>query len=733
MPDFSDHADVLIKLQTAQGADHDNREMARESHDFIDEPDGQWEDNVLGGHDSRKPRFTFDMTEPIINQISGELKKSDFDIQIRPAGGEASKDDAATLDGLIRNIENISNATTIFNQAGKKVITAGIDGWQVVQRFVDHNSFDQDLIIEPIPDFLNSVWFDANAKRQDKADAGHGFVLEGLTQEVYDEEHPEGSGISVGDDRTRTLRHDQKDEVIIGQIYYIKEEDRKLFLMTDGSVLEDNEDFEKIRDELAEQGITVKQERNRPKRVVFSRLFDGGDWLNEEQRTVFSWIPIIPTYGNYKITERQQLYRGVTRKLMDSQRVFNYSMSRQIAEGALAPIAKFWMTLKQTLGFEDTLATLNTNHDPVQLYNPDPTAPGPPMQTGGAQINPGLSQTTASMSDMMNRTAGMFAANMGDNPGLQSGVAIKRLQDKGDTGTVDWFESQEIAICHTARILIDAIPKVYDTEREVRILAEDGSFSMMTLNEMVFDDESGEMVRKNDLSKGTYDVVCSSGPSFQSKQDEAQAGILEYAAVDPTIIELGRDILLNNTTTPGMDKIAERAREQMFRNGLIPQSQWTEDEKAIAEAQAAQAAQEPEGPSPEEMIGQAEIIKAQNEQAKTQISVQEKSANIQLAGQKHQLDVAKFQQGAADDAEKLDQSEGKQQFEQFIAMQKLGMEQQQLQMQQVTAAINDLNTQVQTMQGIREASGVDVITGPGIADNFITQSDIVTDTQEDIT
>ncbi|MES0328164.1 MAG: hypothetical protein ABUK13_08235, partial [Gammaproteobacteria bacterium] len=111
MPDFSDHSKAIELLETAQGADHDNREAAREAHLFLDKRDGQWEPFWWNAN-SGKPRYTFDLSNPIVDQISGEMEQADFDIKVKPAGGEATKDIAQTFDGLIRNIENISSATS---------------------------------------------------------------------------------------------------------------------------------------------------------------------------------------------------------------------------------------------------------------------------------------------------------------------------------------------------------------------------------------------------------------------------------------------------------------------------------------------------------------------------------------------------------------------------------------------------------------------------------------------
>jgi len=636
-------------LTATQDADSDNRDAGREAHLFIDKRDGQWEPywwNASAG----RPRYTFDMTGPIVDAVSGEMEQADFDISIRPAGGDSSKDSAKLLDGLIRNIENISNAKDIFNLAGRSMVTAGIDGWQVKQKYVDDDSFDQDLVIEPIANFIDSVWF-GPFKKPDASDANWCVVLEAIPKVDYDEKYPDGSGKSVGDNRLSQAYFNKEDQIVIGNIYYITHKMREILQMTSGRVLE-AEEAEAILDELAEQGETVKSTRRRAKATVKSRLFDGGGWLNDEQDTVFSTIPIVPTIGNFKVFENKLLYRGVVEKLLDAQRVFNYSKSREIEEGALAPRAKYWLTEKQMEGHEDTLATLNTNADPVQTFNHDPESPGTPQQNGGAMINPGLQTISADMRSVFQQVSGLYAANMGDNPGLQSGVALKQLQKKGDIGKIMFFKSQERAICRTARILLDAIPAVYSSERQIRILNEDGTFDMKVINQPVRDEQTGSMVTANDLSMGKYDVTCSAGASFQNRQQETVAAITEIAQVDPSAIQMGSDILFSNLPSPGMDLLAERKRKQLFEAGVIPAEQMTDEEKQLQQ----QAAQQPQQPDPLMVAAQAEDKKANADliaQQLKQQGMQLEEQRVIMESQRLQLEHQKAQAGMENDRVKL--------------------------------------------------------------------------------
>jgi len=628
------HQKVLELLQKAQDADHDMRDKARETFLFITKSDGQWEPTWWSSNAS-KPRYTFDMCTPIVDQVAGELEQADFDIRVNPAGGSATKDVANTFDGMIRNIENISDAKVTYNQAARGMVTTGYDGWRVSQKFIDDDSFDQDLVIEKIANFIDRVWFDPSAELQDKSDAKYCFVLHPVDVNEYDRRWPEGGRESVSDDRDGDAYFDKSEVILVGEYIYCEEEERELVMINNGHVYE-AEEYDKIKDELAAIGVEEVRRRKRMDKKVCSRFFDAKGFLEDKKETVFSTIPVVPVYANYKVFEHKTLYAGVVDKLMDPQRVLNYSMSREIEEGALAPRAKYWMTMAQAAGHEDSLSTLNTNADPVQFFNVDQENPGAPQQQGGAIVNPGLRTITEAMRGMIGYTAGMFAANMGDNPGLQSGVAINSLQNKGDTATIKYNKALQIAIARTGELLVKAIPKVYDTARTVRVLKEDREYSMAEINAQVFDQDTQEFVTVNDLSAGTYDVICRAGPSFRNRQQETIEAIIEIAKVDPSIIQLGGDILLDNIATPAAEQLSNRKRAMMLQQGIIPQDQMTEEE--LAEQQMAEAGQQ-QAPDPNMVLAQAEQLKAEAEMMRSQIEMQ-KLQNEQF---KLQLEAQKLQ------------------------------------------------------------------------------------------
>ena len=188
--------------------------------------------------------------------------------------------------------------------------------------------------------------------------------------------------------------------------------------------------------------------------------------------------------------------------------------------------------------------------------------------------------------------------------------------------------------------------------------------------------------------------------------------------------------------------MAERFREQLFNAGMIPQSQWTEEEQQKVADQQAQAANQPPAEDPNMLIAQAEMGKAQAEntnaqtkQEEAQFNAQVKSAQVALEQdkvaldrEKLQFDVQKFVKGQDDkfnvDAAKIQQGQQKLDMETSRQEQIAFMDQMKLEQQK----LNDSFTNLKTM---REAMGIESIVGPGNTKAYIDQAQIVQDEQTD--
>ena len=194
-------------------------------------------------------------------------------------------------------------------------------------------------------------------------------------------------------------------------------------------------------------------------------------------------------------------------------------------------------------------------------------------------------------------------------------------------------------------------PEVYDVERQVRILNEDGSFEMVILNEIqkgpdgmfIIDQQTGEVIRNNDLSHGKYDVTCSAGASFKNRQEQTKDELIKLGQVVPGMIERNADIFLNAGESPASKTAAERERAALVLAGVVPESQMTEEELQMMQTIQQQSEGQPDAAME---LARAETLKAQADLQReelrgfeAQIKAQQQNVDNQLKAGKLQLDA----------------------------------------------------------------------------------------------
>ena len=669
--DDNRHLTWINELKKLQESDRDQREQAREADAFLLEKDGQWESDIARQLDSAKrPRYTFDKITPVIEAMMSDIEDMDFGANVKPQGGEANKEVAKTLEGMMRAIQNMSNTSSLYRKTARRVMRRGFDAWVVKSKYKDPWSFEQDLFIESIPNAVNRAWVSNTCVKEDSSDSDVAYVLSALSPEDYKKQFPEGKAVSVDGgtiDGMDGWDDYQPDVIVIAERYYPKEGVIEVAQLTNGDVVRLDEKWDMIKDEYARSGVTIAEKDGVPKIkkvkdfTWYHCVFDGGGVLSEARATVFKSCPVITIYGNHEILGQNSkiTYSGIVLKGMDAQRVHNYAKSREIEEGALAPRAKTMMTKAQAKGHGDQIARMNISSDPVLFYNADPEAP-PPYQIGGPQINPHLANLGNQMGIDIKEQASVFDAMQGQFAGRTSEDSVRMQIDRGTAATRKWVNSLVNGIQRACELCLDAIPTVYDTQRQMAIVGIDGSEDLVTLNEEVYDQQTNRLVKMNNLNAGKYKVTCDAGAAFSNRLEAGLAAMLEYAAIDPSIVQSGGDLMLKSIDAPLVDQMAERKRAQLMQAGMIPIEQMTDKEKEQMQA----AAQQPQQPDANMVLAQAEMTKAQADVQKAQNDqdrITLEIAKLEQSGQRVDIDRAKaisdIQNKNADTIKKIAEAE----------------------------------------------------------------------------
>jgi len=179
---------------------------------------------------------------------------------------------------------------------------------------------------------------------------------------------------------------------------------------------------------------------------------------------------------------------------------------------------------------------------------------------------------------------GMYQASLGNEGQEKSGRAILARQRQGSIGSFVFTDHFEAALVYSAKVIVDLIPKIYNTERIIRIMGEDGKEQPVPINarqEIV--EQQGQMTPQdmmvkpqpgitdywNDLSIGKYDVTVTIGPSYTTQRQEAAEMLIELATAVPQLAAVAIDLIVKNLDLPGADDLLKRARRIVVSSGLV--------------------------------------------------------------------------------------------------------------------------------------------------------------------
>lgn len=576
-------SEALARFDQVSNQERDQREFAIKDMLFAHAEDGQWDESARTARKGR-PRYTFNRIAGAIDQVQGDQRQTSTRIKVRPSTG-GDKDVAKIFTGLIAEIEDRSKASKAYDGAYVEQVTGGWGGWRVKTGFVDDETFDQDISIEPIRSAASSLYFDPSSKRDNKSDAMWAFLIESVTLEEFKQKFPDAVESDFTSDRYSTgtcAGWFQDNSVRIAEYWRVTMDSVTLAQLSNGYVI--NMDEEKsVLDEMAALGIKVLRTRKAKIRKLESFILNGAEILEGPTPWAGKFIPLVPLFGRQIHIENAVYTSGMVRKAIDPQQVYNYVSSAAVEATALAPKDPYWITATQAEGYTDKLESFNSQNSPFLLYNADPLAPGPPQRTGAPAVQAALIQQTDQAAANIYATTNVQPPSLGLNPEMQSGKAIIAQQKMGDRATFIFSDNLNDAIAYTGEILVDLLPRVYDTHRLARTLEADGTSEEVGINVPgtdefnmpIIDQQTGKRIIVNDLSLGRYAVTLDTGPTYSTQREQSSQQLIDLTANSPIFAALAADLVAKNLDILEGDELTKRVRKQMISQGIVEP---TEDE-----------------------------------------------------------------------------------------------------------------------------------------------------------
>ncbi len=557
----------------------------------------QWDNWVVGDRQTRqRPCLTINKTMQHNLQIINDGKMNKPGVNIRPVGDEASFEAAQVYQEVVRHIEYVSSAENVYDNASSYQVNAGWGYWRVSVEKIT-GTFDKEIYIRRIKD-PRSVYLDPNINEVDGSDAWFGFIFDDMPKDLYEAKHPKFKDVSnsafndgmysgwLNKDTVRVCEYFRKTQTDDKLVYFVLPTTGEEVGPIKWSLLpKDGRDmFNEIKHR--ESNLPPEEQTFREQEELSEKIecyLIAGNKIIQRTPWLGKYIPIVRLVGTETVIDGIWDCKGHTRALLDPQRIYNVNSSANVEFGALQTKSPLTAPAAAIEGYEDQYARANIDNASVLIYNHVDEAGNlipAPARMAAPQASPAYVQQMQIAQNEMMMVSGQYQAQMGENENAKSGVAINARQRQGDRATYHFIDNQAIAIRFTGKILIDLIPKIYDTKRVMRIEAKDNTIMNVTIDPTakepmkkvespgVPQDDNNQQIIDVIFNPnvGNYAVVSDTGPSYATRRQEAFNALTQIAAQNKEFMGIAGDILWKVADFPEAQVLAQRWRKIIPKN-----------------------------------------------------------------------------------------------------------------------------------------------------------------------
>jgi hypothetical protein len=625
------HAEAMSEFDTIQATMRDERLQCLEDRRFYSISGAQWEGNLYEQY-LNKPKFEVNKVHLAVMRIINEYRNNRITVDFVSKDGTDDDKMADVCDGLFRSDEQDSGANEAYDNAFEEAVGGGFGAFRlraVYEDEYDEENEKQRIRIEPIYDADTTVFFDLDAKRQDKSDARMCYVLTAMTPDAYREVWEDDPTTWPKGIEQVAFDWATPDVVYVAEVYRVEEASEliRIFQTLDGQEEKYSErDFEQDPElETMLEAVGTKEVRQRrvKRRKVRKYIMSGSKVLEDSGYIAGDQIPIIPVYGKRWFVDNVERCMGHVRLAKDAQRLKNMQLSKLGEISALSTVEKPIFTPEQVAGHEMMWSEDNLRNYPYLLLNTvtdangGETLAGPVGYTKPPQIPPALAGllqiTEQDMSDLLGKpdAAEEIVSNV-------SGKAVELIQQRLDMQTYIYMSNMAKAVKRCGEVWLSmARDIVVEPGRKMKSVGLGGELSSIEIGKPMLNPKTGEVEYENDLSNAKFDVAVDVGPASATKRSatvRALLGMIQIAP-DPETQQVLTSMAMMNMDGEGIGEVRAYFRDKLIKMGVIQPTE-QEGEKLLAEMQAAQQ------PDPQALYLQAAAMEAQAKAGQAQANTE---------------------------------------------------------------------------------------------------------------
>ncbi|CAB4172138.1 Phage P22-like portal protein [uncultured Caudovirales phage] len=595
------HQEALAEFDNIQSALRDERLQCLQDRRFYSIAGAQWE-GPLGEQFENKPKFEVNKIHLAVIRIINEYRNNRITVDFVSKEGKEYDKLADTCDGLYRADEQDSGAEEAYDNAFEEGVAGGFGAWRlrtVYENEEDEEDEKQRIRIEPIFDADSSVFFDLNAKRQDKADAKRCFVITSMTRQAYKDEWGDDPASWPKEVHQYEFDWLTPDVVFVAEYYRVEETRETVYVWETLNGDEErykDADFEAdetLEERLLAVGSREVRQKNIKRRRVRKYILSGAKILEDCGHIAGKCIPIVPMYGKRWFVDNVERCMGHVRLAKDAQRLKNMQLSKLGEISALSPVEKPILTPEQVAGHQMMWADDNIKNYPYLLVNPITDANGQQAISGpiGYTKPPQIPQALAALLQITEQDMQDLLGNQQAGEELQpniSGKAVELVQNKLDMQTFIYMSNMSKAIKRSGEIWLSMARDVLVEEgRKMKSIGPQNEMQSVELAKPVVNDK-GEIETENDLSQAEFDVNVDVGPSSSSKRAATVRALTGMASLtdDAETKQVLGAMAMMNMEGEGITEVRDYFRKKLLRLGVVKPTE--EEQQAMADEQANQ-------------------------------------------------------------------------------------------------------------------------------------------------
>jgi hypothetical protein len=655
------HDEAVREFGKIQSSLKDERLQCLQDRRFYSISGAQWE-GPLGTQFENKPRFEVNKVHLAVVRIFNEYRNNRITVNFVSKEGKDNDQLAETCSSLYRADEQDSCAEEAYDNAFEEAVGGGFGAWRLRAEYEDEEDEDneyQRIRFEPIFDADSSVFFDLNAKRQDKSDAKSCFVLTSMTHDAYREEWNDDPATWPKTVYQRQFDWLTPDVVYVAEYYKVEETKETVYFYRglDGEERKvtqtDLDNNDTLEETLAATGFKLSRQKRVKRRKVHKYIMSGKGILEDCGFIAGKHIPIVPMYGKRWFVDNIERCMGHVRLAKDAQRLKNMQLSKLGEISAISSVEKPIFTPEQIASHQMMWAEDNVKNYPYLLVNPltdgngNVTAVGPVAYTKAPEIPPAMAALLQITEQDMQDVLGNQQAGEQLQPNI-SGKAVELIQGKLDMQTFIYVSNMSKAIRRSGEIWLSMAKDILvDEGRKMKGIGSSGEVEGIELLRPMANQETGETEHENDLSDADFDVSVDVGPSSASKKQSTVRSLTGMMQItqDPETLQVLGAMAMMNMEGEGISEVRDYFRHKLIKMGVVKPT-----DEELKELQAEQANTPPD-PNAEFLAASADqaaaqavkaradtvlvVAKAQESKAKTA----ETLSNIDISQRQHLLDT----------------------------------------------------------------------------------------------